>query len=86
MYLSQNEFDTSRPNDCSYQTITHIPTYSITMSSSPSVPDTPAVAENFDSKNLTFGRTVVPVMNRNKAPKKGQIGELFLLRQSDQAK
>jgi len=56
------------------------------MSSSPSVPDTPAVAENFDSKNLTFGRTVVPVMNRNKAPKKGQIGELFLLRQSDQAK
>ncbi|PBK60954.1 fucose-specific lectin [Armillaria solidipes] len=44
------------------------------MSSDPSVPDARAVAENIDSKDLVFGRTVVPVANRNKAPKKGKLG------------
>ncbi|KAK0187037.1 hypothetical protein F5146DRAFT_761862 [Armillaria mellea] len=44
------------------------------MSSDPSVPDGRAVAENIDSKDLVFGRTVVPVANRNKAPKKGELG------------
>ncbi len=47
------------------------------MSSDPSVPDARAVAENIDSKDLVFGRTVVPVANRNKAPKKGKLGERF---------
>ncbi|SJL10242.1 uncharacterized protein ARMOST_13626 [Armillaria ostoyae] len=41
------------------------------MSSDPPVPDT---GENTDSKDLVFGRTVVPVANRNKAPKKGKLG------------
>ncbi|KAK0438157.1 fungal fucose-specific lectin-domain-containing protein [Desarmillaria tabescens] len=44
------------------------------MSSDPSVPDARAVAETIDSKDLVFGRTVVPVKDRNKAPKKGKLG------------
>ncbi|KAK0184055.1 fungal fucose-specific lectin-domain-containing protein [Armillaria mellea] len=44
------------------------------MSSEPSVPDTRAVAETIDSKDLVFGCTVVPVANRNKALKKGKLG------------
>ncbi|OJA19207.1 hypothetical protein AZE42_06768 [Rhizopogon vesiculosus] len=43
------------------------------MSSDPSVTDARTVAENFHSKDLAFGRTVVPVANRNKAPKKGKF-------------
>lgn len=46
------------------------------MSSDPSVPDTRAITENFDSKDLVFGRTVVPVVNRNKKLKKGRYGVL----------
>jgi hypothetical protein len=57
------------------------------MSSDPSIPDACAVADSeyIDKKDLVFGRTVVPVVNRNKAPKQGKLGELFLP-QSGQAK
>jgi len=57
------------------------------MSSDPSVPDDRAVADSeyIDKKDLVFGRTVVPVVNRNKAPKQGKLGEPFLP-QSDRAK
>ncbi|KAK0216586.1 fungal fucose-specific lectin-domain-containing protein [Armillaria nabsnona] len=48
------------------------------MSSDPSIPDARAVAENIDLKDLVFGRTVVPVANRNKAPKKGKLEHCFI--------
>ncbi|SJL06968.1 uncharacterized protein ARMOST_10310 [Armillaria ostoyae] len=41
------------------------------MPSEPPVPDT---GENFDSKDLVFGRTVVPIVNRNKKLKKDKLG------------
>jgi hypothetical protein len=53
------------------------------MASDPSVPDASAIAEIIDPKDLVFGRTVVPVINRNKAHKKSKLRELFIL-QSDQ--
>ncbi|KAJ8586033.1 hypothetical protein M405DRAFT_935666, partial [Rhizopogon salebrosus TDB-379] len=43
------------------------------MASDPSVPHARAVAEIIDPKDLVFGRTVVPVINRNKVPKKGKL-------------
>jgi hypothetical protein len=49
------------------------------MASDPSVPDASAIAEIIDPKDLVFGRTVIPVINRNKAPKKGKLRELFIL-------
>ena len=48
----------------------------LAMCSDASLPDYAAVEAMFKPEDLNFGRTVVPVVNRNKTPKKGKLSTI----------